>query len=865
MWTHARRWLDRLRGMPFERELDDELAAHLELAEADYRATGMTLAEARREARLALGGTAQTRDAVRDAHGAWFDAAWRDVRYAGRQLRRAPGFMVVALLSLSIGSGATIAVFGFASALLFKPLEAHDPSRLIRMTGQGGDTSLALATQSEAHIPAQDYFRYRDENQSFAALAAHFVGGPERVRVDGPARVIPVTLVSGNYFETLGVRARLGRALTPTDAHSGAVEAVVLSDAGWRRFFDSDPAIVGRTAFIEGAPATIVGVLSPSFTGTIGPMLPQMYAPILELPSTVYRVDLIGRLRDGVSAPQAAADLTRIARQLTAQDGRQRGIETYPASALQPLMGRAIGLVSSLFFVIVGVVLLVACDNIALLLLTRSAKRRHEIGVRLALGASRSRLLAQMIVESLLLCTVGGFVGLLLATAAARYLTQFYAPVPMPFALRYDLDWRVEAFALALSWAATLLCGVAPARHALKTDVVSALRMSGLPGSPRLRASLIVTQVTLSTALLVVGVLLARSLAEPIASGSGFVSRGVLMTTIGLESGYTPARFTSFIRAIVSSLEQAPGISSVTSADNVPLTNNRPITPIEMQADDRVGPVYANSVAPSLFTTLGISLVAGRDFTARDDEASSPVGIVNETLAQRFWPGASPIGRLLYGPDGVVVQVVGLARDAKYESAQEAPKAFLYRPMAQVPVSSPTLLIRTTSDPSGVFALIRARVAELDPDLVPFNLMTLDDRLGLGTIVNRTAATTAGSMGVMALLLSVMGVYGTMAYLGQQRRREIGVRLALGASRWSVVSLMTRQGMIWSSVGLALGTSAGLAAALILRSVLRGVTLADPIAFVLTPLILGGAAYAACYWPARRAADLDPLVALREE
>lgn len=861
----CRRLANLFRRTRLENEIDRELSFHLAERVDDLVASGMRPEDARRTAARQFGNYTLQKERTREMDVMVLGNLWRDIRYGLRQLRRTPAFTLVAVLSLGIGTGANITVFGFVSALVFTKLPVEEPGRLIRVMGEGGNTALALQTQSDAHIRAQDYFRYREQNQAFSALAAQFIGGPMRVRTEGPARVIPMMLVSANYFETLGVPAAMGRVLMSPDGKPGSGEVIVLSDVGWRRFFDRDPGIVGKTAFINGRPATIVGVAPAWFTGTNAPMVPQIYAPIVEAPATTYRVDLIGRLNPGVSPSQAAADLSRIAAQLTSEDRQYRGIEVYPATVVGALMWRGIATVSALFALIVGVVLLIACDNIAILLLTRAAGRRQEIGIRLALGAGRRQLLVQLLAESFLLCVGGGLVGLSVAHVTAKFLTQFYAPVPMPFALTYDFDWRVGAFAGAVSCAAALLCGLAPALQSLKTDVIRTLRGSGLVDGARVRSSLIVTQVTLSTALLVTAAVLVRSLMSPVAPDSGFVSRGVLMSTIGLDERDTPGQRSALIHNMLERLGSVPGVSSVTAVDNIPVSNNR-ITPREeMRSDGRTGPVYANAVAPAFFGTLGIPLVAGRDFTAADDTTTSPVAIVNETLAQRFWPGENAIGKRLQAADGSAIEVVGLARDSKYQSLQEEPTAFMYRSINQSLVPAPTFLIKATGNPAATFSLVRARIAETDPDLAAYNVMTFDDRLGLGRIANRAAATVSGAMGLLALVLSAMGIYGTMSFLVQQRKREIGVRIALGASRWNVMSLVAGQGMTWTAIGLAVGLTGGLVAALLLRRVVHGVVVADPMAFVLTPLILGAAAYFACYVPARRATRLDPLVALREE
>jgi predicted permease len=794
---------------------------------------------------------------------------WKDLQYAARQLRRSPAFTIVAVLALGIGVGTNISIFGFVNALMFRSVDAPEPGRLVRVFGEGGNTSRALTTNSEAFIRLEDLPQLRERNQSFTDLAAHFIGALASVRVNGPAQMIPISPVSANYFVTARVQAARGRMFRDEDGLRGAARVVVLSDEGWRRFFNADPEIVGKTAVVDGAAATIVGVAPAWFRGTMAPVLPQMYMPLESFEAAgPLRVWLLGRLKQGVSVGQARADLLRVAAQLTTQDGIHRSIEVYPATVLMPPMVAPLSLTAALFAVIVAVVLLIACDNIAILLLTRAVLRRREIAVRLALGASRTRLVTQLLSESALLCGAGAGVGLFLAHTTARFLTQIYLPVPMPFALIYNLDWRVAGFTIGIAVAAMLLCGLAPLRQSLKADVVTALKASGLEDSTRLRSGLVVTQTTLSTALLVTAAVLGRSLMGSIALDNGFVSQGVLMSTLSLNARtYDSARRAVVVGHLLEDLEAESGVQAVAVVQNVPMANNNPTPPEDARADGRTERVYRNSVSHGLFKTLGIPVLGGRDFQARDTAQTAPVGIVNETLARRFWPGQKAIGRQLQDGDGALITVVGLARDTKSGSAQDEPRALLYRPIPQSASfpSNVTFLIKTALAPPAVFSLVRTRVAALDPDLAPFNLMTLDDRLGLGRIVNRASAIVSGALGLLALVLGAIGIFGTMAFLVQQRRKEIGIRIALGAMPWTVTHLITSQGMRWTAAGLALGLVGGLGAALALRRFLYGVVAGDPVAFVLTPIVLGSVAYLACFIPARRASRLDPLVTLREE
>jgi predicted permease len=802
----------------------------------------------------------------------YVDLWWRDLRYGVRQLRRSPGFTLIAVSALAVGVGANVTLFSLVNGWLFRPLDAKDPGQLIRVTGPGGDSRNVLATESGAHISAADFIQYRDRNQTFAGLAGSHIGGPTRVRWDGPTQMIPVTPVTGNYFELLGVTAALGRTLTPGDAVDGRSASVVLSDAGWRRFFRADSHIIGTTVFLDGAPHSIVGVLPEWFTGTLAPMVPQIYRVIPEradglvfpstMPPSFRRLLLIGRLEAGVAPAQARADLQRIATQLTAGDHQQRFIEVYPARTTIPFVFRAVLVVALMFAVIVGVVLLITCDNIAILTTLRSAARSREMAVRLALGASRWRIVSQVVVETALLCAVAGVVATYLAFVTARFATQFYVPVPMPFALTFKPDWRVIAFAILTSSIAVVLCGLLPALKTLKTDLVTTLRGTGL--GQGVQAGLVVIQMALSTALLVSAGVLAHSAMTGNSQSHGFVSDHVIMSTVALVGDeYTPERRLALVQRLLARLETSSGVSAAAVVASVPAVNNAPLPPAMLRSEGVTRQVQVNLTSRGLFQTLAIPLLAGRDFSASDDAASSGVAIVNESLARAFWPDQSPVGKQLLDEKGAAIQVIGLVRDSEYATADEPRQPFLYRPLALAPSATPTFLFKSTGDSRSVLSLVRAGLLEIDPDLVAYNVMPMDDRLNLATVVNRAAATVSGSLGLLALALGAIGIYGTMSFLVQQRQREIGIRIALGASRAAVVSQISKLGLRWAAIGLAIGLVLAGIASLGLSRVLRGVTPGDPLAFAITALMLIGVAYLACQIPARRASRVDPIVALR--
>jgi len=801
-----------------------------------------------------------------------------ELRYAIRLLLRSPGFTLVAVAALALGIGANLTIFGFVNALLLRPLPALEPDRLIRADSGG-------AGFLEWYVHYDDYLEYRDRNQSLSDLAMFSMGGMLAVRLeDGPPETIHVMPVTGNYFEILGVPAAMGRAIAPEDDESGAARVVMLSDVGWRRHFEGDPAVVGRTLTIEKTPYTIIGVAPADFTGTTSPVIPRLYVPWSardfvgqsDLPGR-RRGYLIGRLKPGVSRSEAQADLSRIAAQIAEQENRRTSLTVYPATTPMPGFVKMMTGAAALFMIMVAVVLAVACDNVALLQLARSAARRREMGIRLALGASRLQLIRQILVESFLLALLGGLGAVAIALVTSTWLTQIYLPVPMPIALTFDFDGHVLVFAIGISLTATLLCGLGPVVRSWRTDVVSSLKEGGLAASTsgsrwRSSSSMVVIQVASSTMLLVTSGLLVRSLSTP--QQRGLVADRVLMATVRFpKSDYTDREGLAFCEKLVEHTEGSPGIVSVNVVDNVPLTSNSPLSPTDMHAENAGAPsdrengarrVYTNRVSGGHFRTLGIPLLEGRDFTALDDVGSPAVGIVNETLARRFWPGESPIGKRLGAAAGPWIEVVGLGRDSKYESIQEVPKALLYRPLAQQPVATVTFLIKTEGDPRAATSVVRARVAELDPNLPVYNLNTLEERIGLNLFPNRALALVSSILGLFALALGTMGIYGLMSYLVEQRRREIGVRLALGASSSRVVNLITRQGMTWTVTGVVLGLTLALVFIRFLQGRLYGLSATDPIAIGGVLALLIATAYAACALPAKRASRTAPLAVLRE-
>jgi predicted permease len=877
------RALGLLRRRGADRDLQDELAAHLNEAAEELRARGLSPAEAARAARLAFGGLELQKEHYRDRHGLpAIETLARDLRIGTRYLLRAPAFSLGAILALAIGLSATAVVFAVANSLILRPLPISDPSRAVR--GYIGGYSNALY---------RDYLSYRDANQTLSSLAA-FVDAPLTIGVDRAVEHVSASVVSGNYFGALGVHAALGRTIDVNDDHPGAPGFVVLSDGYWQRRFARDPSVVGRKVTINGEPFAVIGVAPASFSGTQAPLAVDAWvawnAPsFAPTPDEVERgvgrsVHMIGRLRDGVSIADAQADMVRISANMAAARGRDtRGpsLVLSPARTLLPQIANQIETFVALLAAIAGLVLAIACLNTAGLLLARAQARRREIAVRLALGAGRVRITRQLLTESALLSCAATAAAAAVTFVASRLVTRVSLPVAEPLALDLSFDWRVIAFLALLATLTTMGFGLVPAIQTSSLRIVATLRGALTPGrrSTRLRGALIAIQVALSTLLLVGAGVLARGMMHARSLDVGFSAEGVLTASLDLSALHDDReRGLALFDGLRDRVARDPHVTAVSVAGTVPLTvaaqalafvkdGSAPIAP-----GQRLPPVFFDSVSPGYFRTIAMPILAGRDFSARDANTAPPVAIVNETLATRLWPGQSPIGQRLrsLGPGnsfGPPIEVIGLVRNAQYATVGEAPKAFAYFPLSQQYTSRATLFIKAGAgdEPTSIAPLVRSTLQTIEPDVSVLRMSTLEEATGVSLLPLRLAATLGGTLGMVALVLATIGISAMTSFLMRLQRREAGIRLALGATPSGIVRALTWESLRWTLLGLAVGVAVSWVTTGLLRGVLYDVSPLDPAAFLAVPALLALTAYLACRIPASRASRIDPLRSLRDE
>jgi len=891
-----------------EEELEEEIQGHLRMAIRDRMERGEGAEEAELAARREFGNVGLIKETAREMWGlAALETFWQDLRYGARMLLKNPGFTLVAAVTLALGIGANTAIFGLADAALFRPLPVVEaPDQLVALT-RGAEAQGALS------YPDFKVLREPSEALSDLALYMHtLVSFGNGVR----SEVVLGSLVSGNYFDALGIKPALGRTFLPEeDQTPGAHPVVVLSHGFWRTRFNSDPALVGQTIVLNGQRFTVVGVTPAGFDGETPPMKVNLWVPLMMTTTLMApmpweqqppqdllsdrrheRFGAIGRLKRGVSLVQAQAALETINRQLEQANPiapEHRDPNADRALRLIHPRGIVIGNIremsvtaTRLLAATVITVLLIACANVANLLLARAATRRKEIAVRLALGATRWRLIRQLLTESVLLALAGATAGLLLAYWINQLLMAFKPPFPSAFTFTLDLslDCRALGFTLLLAVATGVIFGLFPALQASKPDVVPALKdESGAEGARRrwlnLRGALVATQIALSLALLISTGLFLRSLRYAQQIDLGFKPDNVLEASFNLGlQGYSEARGREFYREIVERLERLPGAQSACVTNMLPLgfvALGSPVAPEgrEIPPNERL---FAGNfaVGPRYFETIGTPLIRGRDFTAQDTINSPKVAIVSERLARSLWPEIKDPGeamgrRLRVGDsDPITCNVIGVAGDSRnniFNSIDREPEPTIYRPFAQNYTSSASVVVRASGDPRGLIPAVRREVAALDENLPAQDLQPLTETTGLATWPARTAAAALSFFGLIALALACVGIYGVMSYSVARRTREIGLRMALGAEARDVVKLIVKQGMGLALIGAVVGMALAVAMTRLIASLLYGVTATDPATFAGVAIFLMVVALLACYLPARRATKIDPMTALHHE
>jgi predicted permease len=818
-----------------------------------------------------------------------FDSWLQDLRYAVRLLRRNPLFALTAVLSLAIGIGANTTIFTIANALLFKPpLGVADASRLVDVgrsqDGQGFDNG-----------SYSNYLDIRARNTVFSGIYAYRLG-PEPMSLrgkDGAERIYG-EMVSTNYFNVLGTPPHIGRLFTSDDSEQpAATPLAVLSHRFWMRRFNGDPAIVGQTLVLNGRPLTVIGVTPEGFHGTtvltsdlwvpvnmVGELASRLPPAILTSRESAWLV-MGARLKPGVTVGQAQAELANIGRALEQEfpdANRGKGLRVVASSPV-PGDGAPVAAFMAVLMAIVMLVLAIACANVAGVLLARATTRRREIAVRLAIGAGRGRLIRQMLVESTLLFLIGGSGGLVLARLMTGALLSLLPAVPLPIDVTLALDGRAVVFTLTLSLVAAILSGLAPAFHASRAEVVGALKSDTQGGPERiwLRHAFVVSQVALSIVLVVGAGLFARALQRASEIDPGFDPHGVELATLDLSlGGYTADTGRVFARELIRRVRETPGVQAAALSAVMPLGDRGiglgglAVPGVELRNGRRFFDVDWNVITPGYFATMKMALLTGRDFSDADREGTPSVVIVNETAARQWWPRQDALGKTLLqetgrpdAPDAVrTLTVVGVARDSKYRNLGEDPRPFVYVPIQQQYMSR-TVIAARSAHGQRLAGELRALVASMNPNLPIVQALTFDAYSQLGLLPQRIAASVAGSLGLVGVLLAAIGIYGVTAYMVSSRTREIGIRMALGAERASVVRMVLRQGLTLTMIGAAIGLAVAAAASRLLGSLLFGVGATDPLTFIGSTLLFFVVGAAACYVPARRATAIGAMDALR--
>jgi putative ABC transport system permease protein len=861
-----------------ERELEEEFQFHIEERMAVEIARGHSPAEARFIAIRAMGGIEQRKEDCRDmlrVH--YIDDFARDLRYTGRNLRRSPGFAALAILIMALGIGANTAVFSVVNAVLLRPLSYRDPDRIVTLSTRV-TTGAATLDSTDEQVSVQNFLDWHSQSSSFEAMAYY---GSREVPVTAGARAeyAQGTEVSPEFFRVFAVAPLIGRSFTAEDMKPGGGEAAMISYAYWQSRFGASAGALGQAVRVYGRPLRVIGVLPPGFSF---PDKTDVWAPAeISSDDMKYRGAqnwlAAGRLKSGVSLEHARAEMATIARRLEQQYPDTNRNRTVGVTRLRDQMVGNVRLTLYLLLGAVSVVLLIACVNTATLLLGRATTRTREIAVRTALGATRRRIVRQLITESSVLALAAGLAGVLFAGAGSKALVAL-APAGLPRLAEAGLDRWVLAFALGLSTITAFVSGLVPALYVSRTDLNEVLKQAGGRtlsggGMVRMRGALVIAEIALSVALLAGAGLLVRSLAALHSVALGYRPEHVLLMRATVPVPFQARPATGFFEELLPKIARVPGVQAAGATmmppGNIESSGGYFIDHLPARPDWTSAPnAVLSVVGPGTFAALGIPLKSGRDFNDGDTAGRPLVAVVNEALVRKSFPGQNPIGHTIFCPydsfDGLTI--IGISGDVRQSGPAAEPRPECYMTYRQHGFNGNTLSIvaRTAGDPNTFVETLRRLAHGVSPD-VPMTFTTMEERLAENTAAPRFRTLLFGVFAAMALCLAMAGAYGVMAYTVSQRSSEIGLRMALGASTVSVLRLVLRQGIILAAGGLILGIAVAVAGTRLYSSLLFEVRPTDPIVYLAVAVLLGLVVLIACYAPARRASRIDPLAAIRQE
>jgi predicted permease len=866
-----------------EEDFRAELESHVALHTDEGVRAGLTPAEARRHALIRLGGTEQTHQAHREHRGfPWLESFLRDISYGLRTLTKHPGVTAIAVLSIGLGIGANVTIFSMVNRFVLRPAPVGDPSTLLSLsTTHKGDRCCN-------QFPYPVYQDVRDQAKSFSGVAAYDALIPASISGNGEPDRVWGQSVTTNFFDVLSLPMVLGRGFIPSDERA---PVIILGQDLWQRRFNGDKTIIGKSILLSGRNYTVVGIAPAAFHSVEQILVTQFWVPLAATYQLVpnsppmesrefHWLSVVARMRGGVSRTEVDAELNTLANRnarafpATDKDGM---FHVEMAGSLPPNMKGTVVLFLSALLVIVLLVLSIACANVANLLFAQAAVRQREMAVRLALGATRARLQRQMLLESVMMASAGGVLGVVLSMWATQALSAFRLPAPIPLDLNVGLDGHVLLFAFALSLISGVLLGAAPAWAASRPLLTSALKGEDALARPgrrlTLRNVLVITQIAMSVVLLSVTMLFLRSLENAATINIGFRPHGLLLVSIDPRvHGYSPERTAVFLRQLRERAAALPGVDAAVCTDIPFLTggNRSDGFTVAGLSGKEQSPTLADlyMITPGYFTTLGIAQLLGRDFS--NETARGPkTAIINRAFADRLFAGVNPIGQHVIG-GGLTYQVIGVVDNVKSRTLGENARPLLFRPLEQGIADDPslmgyTLIVHTEGRAGALADAVRRQVHALDPAMAAYNVETMDEHVRTAYVLPRLAAALFGIFGVIGVLLTAVGLYGVMSFAVSRRTREIGIRMAMGARPASVERLVLRQGLVLTLFALALGWPAAWMLSKLAASFLYGIQPHDTLTFAIVPPLLVFIALAACWIPARRAARVNPMQALRAE